>query len=135
MLKYICLQKHLRSWPWSKSRPIMWTGCLCPYCVCFKESTTIPGDLPAKDVPQMITVSPRITRLIGWKIAWVYWGKRKILHFWKKICFSRIGESKINLYMYIHSRKYYLLHMSRLLPPPHYHVSPYVNRRVNRDWN
>lgn len=31
--------------------------CNLPDCFCSEDGTTIPGDLPAKDVPQMITVT------------------------------------------------------------------------------
>nr|CAD7586304.1 unnamed protein product [Timema genevievae] len=31
--------------------------CVLPDCFCSEDGTTIPGDLPAKDVPQMITIT------------------------------------------------------------------------------
>ena len=31
--------------------------CVLPDCFCSEDGTTIPGDLPPKDVPQMITIT------------------------------------------------------------------------------
>jgi hypothetical protein len=31
--------------------------CVLPDCFCSDDGTTIPGDVPAKDVPQMITIT------------------------------------------------------------------------------
>jgi hypothetical protein len=31
--------------------------CVLPDCFCSDDGTTIPGDLPSKDVPQMITIT------------------------------------------------------------------------------
>lgn len=31
--------------------------CTLPDCFCSEDGTTIPGDLPAKDVPQMVTIT------------------------------------------------------------------------------
>lgn len=31
--------------------------CVLPDCFCSEDGTTIPGDLPAKDVPMMITIT------------------------------------------------------------------------------
>lgn len=31
--------------------------CVLPDCFCSEDGTTIPGDLPSKDVPQMITIT------------------------------------------------------------------------------
>lgn len=31
--------------------------CVLPDCFCSEDGTTIPGDVPAKDVPQMITIT------------------------------------------------------------------------------
>jgi len=31
--------------------------CVLPDCFCSEDGTTIPGDLPVKDVPQMITIT------------------------------------------------------------------------------
>ena len=31
--------------------------CVLPDCFCSEDGTTIPGDIPSKDVPQMITIT------------------------------------------------------------------------------
>lgn len=41
----------------NRAPPCDSTQCVLPDCFCSEDGTVIPGDLPAKDVPQMITIT------------------------------------------------------------------------------
>ncbi|KAH1004529.1 hypothetical protein HUJ05_005328 [Dendroctonus ponderosae] len=49
-------EKHIDNDP-NRAPPCDPTVCNLPDCFCSEDGTTIPGDLPAKDVPQMITIT------------------------------------------------------------------------------
>lgn len=41
----------------NRAPPCDTSQCVLPDCFCSEDGTVIPGDLPARDVPQMITIT------------------------------------------------------------------------------